>query len=175
MAKYGKPRRRRWRPHLRSQTHPFLFTLMTLNAAAELGLTAFLISAGIKTPVSTGAYRSLLILLCFESVWTIVFTASYMIWVVDGGAKILASVASSVIWLLATAILWGATTGFMHNARVGGDCADEPTISICRESLTVEALGWTEFSLCTVTLLATAFWMGTTVSKNTHRDSRTLV
>ncbi|KAI0814938.1 hypothetical protein BC629DRAFT_1468116 [Irpex lacteus] len=98
-----------------------------------------------------------------------------MIWVVHGGAQILASVASSVIWLLATAILWGAATGFMHNSRVGGNCADEPTISTCRESLTVEALGWTEFSLCTVTLITTVLWMRTTASKNTYRDSRTFV
>lgn len=67
MAKYGKSRRTRWRPHLRTQTHPFLFTLMTLTAAAELGLTAFLISAGNKIQVSTGAYRSLYVLLMLSS------------------------------------------------------------------------------------------------------------
>ena len=43
-----------------AQRHPFLFTLMTLTAAAELGLTAFLISAGneIQTWSSPG-YHSL--------------------------------------------------------------------------------------------------------------------
>jgi hypothetical protein len=60
MAKRGRPRRARWAPQLRTQTHPFLFTLMTLTAAAELGLTAFLISTGNETQVwSSGAYRSL--------------------------------------------------------------------------------------------------------------------
>ena len=40
-----RARQRPPRP-LRSTSHPLLFTLMTLTAAAELGLTAFLISAG---------------------------------------------------------------------------------------------------------------------------------
>ena len=72
-----------------------------------------------------------------------------MFWVVDGGAQILANVASSVIWLLLTAILWvsklcavidgagrlttphlqGAATGFMHNSRTGGDCFGQPALS----------------------------------------------
>lgn len=47
-----------------------------------------------------------LILLCCESAWTLIFTTAYMMWVVDGGAQILANVASSVIWLLLTAVLW---------------------------------------------------------------------
>jgi hypothetical protein len=29
-----------------------------------------------------------------------------MVWVVDGGARMLADVSSSIIWLLMTAILW---------------------------------------------------------------------
>ncbi|KAI0695599.1 hypothetical protein BC835DRAFT_1203100, partial [Cytidiella melzeri] len=161
------------RPQMRAQTHPFLFTLMTLMAAAELGLTAFLISTGNEIQAwASGAYRSLLILLCFESAWTILFTAAYMIWVIDGGAQILANVASSIIWLLMTAILWGAATGFMHNARSGGNCVGAPPTSTCRQTLTVEALGWTEFSLCSVTLITTVLWMATTNSKAAHRDSR---
>lgn len=31
----------------------------------------------------------------------------------------------------------------------------------CRQSLTVEALGWTEFGLCTLTLLLTCLWART--------------
>ena len=41
------PRRnRRKMPFLEAHYHPFLFTMMTLSAMAELGLTSFLISAG---------------------------------------------------------------------------------------------------------------------------------
>ena len=47
-----------------------------------------------------------LILLCFEAAWTLLFTTGYMLWVLDGAVYQLANVASSVIWLLLTAILW---------------------------------------------------------------------
>jgi hypothetical protein len=54
----AKERQRR-RP-ARAQRHPFLFALMTLTAAAELGLTAFLITAGNETQVwSSAQYHSL--------------------------------------------------------------------------------------------------------------------
>lgn len=47
-----------------------------------------------------------LTLLCLEAVWTLLFTLGYMFWVIDGGARLLANVASSIIWLLLTAALW---------------------------------------------------------------------
>ena len=53
-AKYRRPRRT---AQPCGQRHPFLFTLMTLTAAAELGLTAFLIGAGSEG--NTSRYRSL--------------------------------------------------------------------------------------------------------------------
>lgn len=61
-----KPRQR----HIpaKSNTHPFLFTLMTLTAAAELGLTAFLISAG--NSIGTSRYHSLSVLPCIRGVVT---------------------------------------------------------------------------------------------------------
>lgn len=152
------------------QRHPFLFTLMTLTAAAELGLTAFLIGAGSQG--SSSGYRSLLVLLCFESVWTLLFAAGYLLWVMEGGARLLASVASSAMWLLLTAVLWGAAAGVMHNTRGTAHCP----LPRCRQSQTIEALGWTEFTLCALTLLSTVLWMTTGVQVRGHmRDSRTLV
>ncbi|TBU35226.1 hypothetical protein BD311DRAFT_208229 [Dichomitus squalens] len=183
---------------MRADYHPFLFTLMTLTAAAELGLTAFLISAGneARTWSSPGYHslsvparpkcrsrlteshlRSSLILMCFSSAWTLLFSTAYVLWIVDGAVHILAQVASSVIWLLLTSILWGLGAGFMHNARTGGNCAGHAPISRrCRQTLTVEALGWTEFSLCCVTLIATLLWMRSALGKKKlTRDSRTFV
>jgi len=49
----------------------------------------------------------------------------------------------------------------MRNTRHGSNCPNAPAISRCRQSLTVEALGWTEFSLCLLTLLATCLWLRT--------------
>ena len=74
----------------------------------------------------------------------------------------------------------GTAAGVMHDTRSGGNCAGRATISRyvskgchcdspedllfgnrCRQSLTVEALGWTEFGLSVLTLVATCLWVHT--------------
>jgi len=150
---------------------------MTLSAMAELGLTSFLISAGNENGTwPSPRYHTLwvwkqketwkvteiclrLIMFCFNAGWTTLFSTTYMLWYVDGASHFLANVASSVFWLLATSVLWGTAAGIMHNTRTGSDCARVPTISRCRQSLTVEALGWTEFGLCALTMLVTCLWV----------------
>ncbi len=113
------------------------------------------------------------------------FSIAYLLWFFDGASHFLANIASSVVWLLATAILWvglfdfgrytsldwdvqGTGAGIMHGTRTGGNCKGTPTLSKCRQSLTVEALGWTEFGLLACTLLMTLFWvcMSTLARKN---------
>ena len=39
-------------------------------------------------------------------VWTVIFGAAYTIWIVNGDLHLLASMASSFIWLLLTSVLW---------------------------------------------------------------------
>ncbi|EGO24720.1 hypothetical protein SERLADRAFT_390405 [Serpula lacrymans var. lacrymans S7.9] len=129
---------------------------------AELGLTAFLISDGNENHSWPDArYHSLMILFEFNAVWTTVFGTAYMLWIVDGAVHVLASIASSIIWLVITSALWGAAAGMLHQMRLGGSCTDlsgyfdeslscDPpqelsSLSKCRETLTVEALGWVEF------------------------------
>ena len=43
---------------------------------------------------------------CFNAAWTILFSATYMLWYVDWASYFLANVASSVFWLLVTSALW---------------------------------------------------------------------
>ena len=103
---------------------------------------------------------------------------AYVVWIVGGAVHLLASIASSIIWLLISTILWvggsllepeftlignwkGAASGLMRVTRFGANCPDAPAISRCRQSLTVEALGWTEFCLCLITLIATCVWLHT--------------
>jgi len=69
------------------------------------------------------------------------------------------SIASSAIWLIVTAVLWGVAAGLYSNVRGGGMCDGEPAISLCRETQTVEALAWTDMALCILTLLAACFWV----------------
>jgi len=155
---------------IKAHYHPFLFLLMSLCAVAELGLTAFLISAGNQSHTwPRPRYHSLLILFLFNSAWTTLFCTAYIMWTVDGASHFLASIASSVIWLLITSMLWGVAAGVMYDTRTGGSCIDTASISRCRQSLTVEALGWTEFSLCLLTMSATCLWLQT--SKRSYRSS----
>ena len=146
-----------------------------------------------------------LILLCFEAAWTLLFTTGYMLWVLDGAVYQLANVASSVIWLLLTAILWVRMPSLVVSTRTdrsmeGCRCrlhtqrpcehqlptplsvcrtqiallmSAERCACSCRQSLTVEALGWTEFALCLVTSIATVAWLYT--GRRALRDRRTYV
>ncbi|KAJ7788472.1 hypothetical protein B0H14DRAFT_3087245 [Mycena olivaceomarginata] len=113
--------------------HPFLFTMMILVGLAEAGLTA-------------PRYHSLLLFILFNACWTMLFAVAYMLWLVDGAKHLLANIASSIFWLTVTATLWGVSAGVFHYTRTGGNCPTSPTISRCRQSLTVEALAWAEFA-----------------------------
>ncbi|KAI6005344.1 hypothetical protein F5J12DRAFT_721843 [Pisolithus orientalis] len=168
-------------PYIKAHYHPILFALITVCAMAELGLAAFLISAGNENNNwPSDRYHSVLILFEFNAVWTTLFGIAYLLWIIDGAIHFLASIASSIIWLLVTTILWGAAAGVMHGARSGGNCnwisavsgfvegnspcylpQDLSSVSRCRETLSVEAIGWIEFALCVLTLLATCMWVRT--------------
>jgi len=157
-------------PYIKTHYHPFLFVLITICAMAELGLTAFLISAGNENHNWPSArYHSLLILFEFNAVWTTMFGTAYLLWIVDGAVHFLASIASSIVWLVITTVLWGAAAGMMRSTRAGGDCNWISDSSGCRETLTVEAVGWVEFGLCTLTLLATCMWLR--ASKRSYHSS----
>ncbi|PPQ64449.1 hypothetical protein CVT26_002156 [Gymnopilus dilepis] len=147
-------------PSLEAHYHPFVFSMMLLSAIAELGLTSFLINAGNENGTwPRPRYHSLLIMFCFNAAWTTLFSTTYLLWYIDGVSHFLANVASSIVWLVTTSALWGTAAGIMHNTRTGSHCARQATISRCRQSLTVEALGWTEFGLCTLVLLTTCLWV----------------
>ncbi|KAF9270253.1 hypothetical protein L218DRAFT_23490 [Marasmius fiardii PR-910] len=161
--------------------HPLLFALMTLSAAAELGLTSYLVAMGNEDDRWPGAkYRALLILFMFNASWTLLFSSAYMMYIFDGGVHFLANVASSVVWILLTGVLWGTAAGLLHGTRIGGNCAGAPAISECRQSLTVEALGWTELGLCVLNLILTCLWIHSSTSKSSKKlsfvgDSRRMV
>ncbi|KAF9652038.1 hypothetical protein BDM02DRAFT_3153982 [Thelephora ganbajun] len=153
---------------VKARYHPYLFLFITLCAMAELGLTSYLINLGNQIGFTEARYHSLPRIISINpdraiyllsQVWTIIFGAAYTIWIVNGDLHLLASMASSFIWLLVTSVLWGAAAGVLHHIRTGGSCPGRPAISRCRQSLTVEALGWTEFGLCLLTFLSTTLWI----------------
>ncbi|KAL5495251.1 hypothetical protein ACEPAI_714 [Sanghuangporus weigelae] len=156
--------------------HPFFFLLMALVAMAELGLTSFLINAGNESDTwPSSRYHKLLILFCFNAVWTTLFSTSYVVWVIDGSVHLLAGVASSVAWLFLNSVLWATASAIMLHTRGGGNCAGRETISRCRQSLTVLALGWTELGISAITLLTTCWWVRANRRRSFVNDSRRLV
>jgi hypothetical protein len=118
---------------IKAQYHPFLFAFMALSAMAELGLTIFLIYTGNASGIwPRPRYHSLcvifpipevrkqftdvsrrLIFFCFNSVWTIIFSTAYIMWLIEGAVHFLASIASSVIWMLITTLLWVGRISFL--------------------------------------------------------------
>ncbi|TFK77074.1 hypothetical protein BDN72DRAFT_830243 [Pluteus cervinus] len=147
-------------PFIKGHYQPFLFAMMTCSAVAELGLTAFLISAGNENHTwPSPRYHSLLIFFLFNAVWTVLFASAYLLWMMGSGSQLLASIASSIFWLLITTLLWGTAAALMLHTRSGGNCARVPTISRCRQSLTVMAIGFTELALCIIALLSTCLWV----------------
>lgn len=51
----------------------------------------------------------------------------------------------------------GTAAGMAHSTNICGRCPCVPLIS--RISLSVEAFGWAEFGLCSLTLLSTCLWV----------------
>lgn len=179
-------RSRLFRPNLRSNPagmsfvqahyHPFLFTMMLLSGTAELGLTAFLVNAGNTNGTwPSPRYHALLLFILFNATWTVLFATAYMLWLLDSAKHVLANIASSIFWLSATVVLWGVSAGIFHSTRTGGRCPTSPPISRCRQSLTVEALAWTEFAISAVALFFTCIWAGRTSGRRSVRDSRRMV
>jgi len=151
--------------------HPYLFSLIALCALAELGLTAFLLNVGNTSHEwASVRYHHLLILFAFNAAWTLLFAAAYVAWTLNGAVHAIASIASSIIWLTATTILWGAASGIMLHTRTGGTCPGKAPISRCRQSLTVMSVGWAEFGLCVCTLIATC-WLAKRGDKKPSRES----
>ncbi|KAJ7487629.1 hypothetical protein B0H11DRAFT_2408685 [Mycena galericulata] len=172
--------------------HPFLFTMLILVGVAELGLTAFLVNAGNTHGTwPSPRYHSLLLFIMFNAAWTVLFAAAYMLWLLDGAKHLLANVASSFFWLTITVTLWGVSAGIFHHTRTGGNCPTSPPISRfvllgfdfahieldsrCRQSLSAEALAWTEFAVSALALLWTCVWAGTSSGRRAVRDSRRMV
>ncbi|KAJ7293605.1 hypothetical protein C8J57DRAFT_1041999 [Mycena rebaudengoi] len=159
---------------VKAHYHPFLFLSMMLSGATELGLTAYLVDAGNENHTWPSArYHTLLLLILFDAAWTVLFSGAYMLWLADGARHFLANIASSIFWLSTNAILWGVSAGIFHHTRSGGICPNSPTLSRCRQTLTVEALAWTECALSIAALFFTCLWAGT--RQKEVQDSRRMV
>lgn len=143
----------------------FFYLLLGLVAAAETGLLGYLVHefedngypAGRGSNGTPNQMRVLIILLLFTASWTTLFAFVFFCFVARGTFAALAGLGTSLLWLAVTIVLWAVSTTFFHRIRIGGECEGEPTISLCRQLETVEALGWTALGLAGLTLIATFF------------------
>ena len=133
----------------------FLFALLAIVALTELGVTAYLVNYYDRLGYLSWRYRSVIILLLFNSVWTSVFGLAYVCFIASGALNRLARLTASVTWLFITAILWGVAAGLYTSYRDGGWwCWNSPALWFCRRTQAAEGLAWTAFALCIVTMLA---------------------
>lgn len=149
----------------------FMYSLLTLIAIAEIGVTAFLIDHFTRTGYPSSRYRSLTIFLLFNAVWTTLFGILYIAFVAAGRLKHLARLTASLGWLSITTLLWLIAASLYTDPLRGGRgramCWNLPALDICRETQAAQALAWTAFALCIVTMIVSiASW---------HEDDRSTV
>lgn len=140
--------------------HYFIYCLIAIVAIAELILTIFLFNEDVQDRSFHGVeYHNLLIVSIGASAWTIFFGFMYALMIRAWLVHFLDNVAISLWWLLFTSTVWAATMGLFHKTRTGNVCDGLPLLSNCRQSLTVESLGWTELGLCLFTICTTWVWV----------------
>ncbi|KAI0304965.1 hypothetical protein BC826DRAFT_979168 [Russula brevipes] len=147
--------------HLLDNVHyhnfPVLFTLAVSSAAVELGLTAYLMTAGSR--MRGASYHSLPVIFLLDALWTMLFPSTCVLWFTKGSLDLLATLFGSVCWVFASAIVWGSAIGFVHNTRARKSCRAYPSDLHCPHYLSPASLAWMEFALCVVTLVLAVIWV----------------
>ncbi|KAG8964090.1 hypothetical protein FRC00_003885, partial [Tulasnella sp. 408] len=158
--------------------HPILFILLTAVGAAELGLVAYLSHTfdrdgypGGRGGYTSSDFKARLDYLMFCAVWTVFFGLAYVAFIFARAMFFLASIASSALWLLMTIIFWAVGAELWRQVRWGGNCDGAPSISLCRELQTVEALAWTALGLAAVTFIVSLFAISSTRRKYGYRGT----
>jgi len=134
-----------------------MYSLLTLVALAEVGVTAYLVDHFTRTGYPTSRYRSLTIFLLFNACWTAFFGLAYIIFVAAGKLKGLARLTASLAWLTITALLWLIAASLYTDPVRGGRgevmCWNLPALDICRKTQAAQALAWTAFAFSIVTMI----------------------
>jgi preprotein translocase subunit SecG len=135
----------------------FMYSILTIFALAEIGVTAYLIDHFTKVGYPSSRYRSLTIFLLFNACWTAFFGLAYIIFVAAGVLKRLARLTASLAWLTITLILWVIAASLYTDPTRGGRgeqmCRGLPALDICRKTQAAQALAWTIFAFCILTMI----------------------
>jgi len=140
--------------------YPFILLLLLLVAAAQLGLTAFLITCfdhnGWPGQRDSGPLivKALIFMFVVVSAWTVLGSLLFVAFG-DESNPFFTGV-TCLGWLAVTLLFWLIPTVLFHVIREGDLCVGQPAISLCREFMAVEALGWTALILSVFALGAGA-------------------
>lgn len=149
--------------HIR-RGHPIMFGLLIFFGIIEGAITTWLtVMYNNYNNYDSVSIRDRIRLLCFTSWWTVFFSFIYLLLFLHSAStgSILTSVASHLIFLAFTWLLWTAGVASLTAGLGGGlNCANLPRdIAYCSQLNAAEAFGWIEWLLTTL-LISVVFICG---------------
>jgi len=139
--------------------HPVIFGLLIVLAIVELAISGFLTSrynSHHNYPSSGIRDRARYLLFC--SIWTIVFSALYMLLFLHSAStgSVMTSVASHLGFLILTWIFWTAGAAAITAGLGGGhNCSTiKYELPYCNQLNALEGFAWAEWIILTLALFA---------------------
>ncbi|KAM0750038.1 hypothetical protein T439DRAFT_326911 [Meredithblackwellia eburnea MCA 4105] len=144
--------------------HPFLFFLIGLLAAVEIGLTAYQVHKH-KDAWPSEEFKNRLIFLLFTACWT--FLGALMHWIINLFIGLFWTTLSFIFWTIAAALFRKVQP---YDAS---DCSGTDINSRCRQYVAIEAISWTEVALTAILFLAILFHWGSASRRpgNSYRNT----
>ncbi|KAK7464230.1 hypothetical protein VKT23_006396 [Stygiomarasmius scandens] len=145
--------------HLR-RGHPITFGLMIVFGIIELALSAWLTSRfNARHDYSSLTERDRVRFVLFASCWTVVLGLFYgiLFWHSSTGS-VLTSVASHLVFLILSWIIWTAAAASVTEMLGGGlNCGNQNIFNYCGQLNALEAFAWLEWILITFALIVVLF------------------
>jgi len=131
--------------------HPITFGLIILFGIFELSLSAWLTARfADRHDESNGSERDRVHFVLFTSAWTVILSVFYSILFYHSKTGILVSVASHLVFLLFTWILWTASAASVTQLLGGGlNCSTQKEFVYCSQLNALEGFAWVEWGLIT--------------------------
>ncbi|RDB24337.1 hypothetical protein Hypma_008463 [Hypsizygus marmoreus] len=138
--------------------HPVLFSILIVLSIIELSISAWLTSRfNTRHDYRNTSERDRVRYILFCSIWTIVFSTFYLVLFLHSATgSVLTSVASHLIFLTITWILWLAAAAAITATLGGGlNCATQNIFVYCGQLNALEAFAWIIWIIVTFALIVT--------------------
>ncbi|KAG7451975.1 uncharacterized protein BT62DRAFT_940988 [Guyanagaster necrorhizus] len=136
--------------------HTITFGLLILFAIITLSISAWLTSEFNKHGHQNGiSQRDRVRYVLFASTWTIVFSTFYLVlFLYSATGSVLISIASHLIFLFLTWVIWtAAAAAITQNLGGGLNCKTQDVFVYCSQLNALEAFCWIEWVLVTLAIL----------------------